>query len=60
MQDCSCRNFLLLSSNSAAFVPNQHHNDPDKDEEVKEHYGEDGSEKGAPKYSRVKDEAAVN
>ena len=58
-QDRSCTDSLLLSSNSAAFVSNQHNNDPDKDEEVEEHYGEDGSEKGAPKYFSVRDETAV-
>ena len=58
-QDWSGIDFLLLLSNSAAFVPNQHHDDPDKDEEVEEHYGEDGSKKGAPEYFRVRDEAAV-
>ena len=58
-QDCSGTDFLLLLSNSAAFVPNQHHNDPDKDEEVEEHYGKDWSEKGTPEHFRVRDEATV-
>ena len=35
--------FFLLLSNSAPFVSNQHYDDPDKDKEVKEHYGQDGS-----------------
>ena len=35
--------FFLLSSNSAPFVSNQHYDDPDKDKEVKKHYGQDGS-----------------
>ena len=50
--------FFLLSSNSAPFVSNQHYNDPDKDEEVEEHYGEDGSEKSAPEYFSMRYEAA--
>ena len=58
-QDCSGTDFLLLSSNFAVFVPNQHHNDPDKDKEVEEHHGEYGSEKSTPEYFRVRDEATV-
>ena len=40
-------------------MPNQHYDDPDEDEEIEEHYGEDGSEKGAPEYFSMRDEAAV-
>ena len=58
-QDGTGAGFFLLSSNSASFVPNQHHNNTDEDEEIEEHYGEDGSEKGAPEYFSMRDEAAV-
>ena len=42
MQDGSGADCFLLSNDSVPFVLNQHYNDPDKDEEVEEHYGEDG------------------
>ena len=58
MQDGSCTDFFLFLSNSATFVSNQHYNDPDKYEEVEEHYGEDGSEKSAPEYFSMRYEAA--
>ena len=58
-QDSSGTDFFLISSDLAPFVSNQHYNDTDKDEEVEEHYGEDGSEKSAPEYFNVRDETAV-
>ena len=58
-QDGSGADCFLLSKDSASFVPNQHYNDPDEDEEIEEHYGEDGSEKGAPEYFSMRDEAAI-
>ena len=58
-QDGSGADFILLSSNSASFVPNQHYDDTDEDEEIKDHYGQDWCEKGAPEYFSMRDEAAV-